>query len=178
MMERKQTLETACRDFEADLVLYYYGDGAEAERSRVEVHVRTCVRCHRFLDDLQRVLPQMAQSENLPQSFWDGYYRETVAKIAAQRERSSWWRNLLTPMRAWAVPVFASAAVAVLAVGLLIGKGGWNAQSGGLRASIPQEILTDASQLEFFNSMDMIESLSALEELDGGKTEPFAGRNG
>ena len=177
-MERKQALETACRDFEEDLVLYYYGDGLEVERSRVEVHVRTCVRCHRFLDDLRRLLPQMAQPESLPQSFWDGYYRETVAKIAAQRERSSWWRNLLTPMRAWAVPVFATAAVAVLAVGLLIGKGGWNAQSVGLRGNIPQEILTDASQLEFFNSLDLIESLPALEALDGGKTGPWTGPNG
>jgi len=171
MMERKQTLETACGGFEEDLVLYHYGDGSEAERGRVEVHIRTCARCHRFLDDLRRLLPQMAQPESLPQSFWDGYYRETVAKIAAQREQRPWWRNLLTPMRAWAMPVFATAAVAVLAIGLLIGKGGWNAQSVGLRGNIPQEILTDAGQLEFFNSLDMIESLSALEALDGGKTE-------
>jgi len=178
MMERKQTLETACGDFEEDLVLYHYGDGSEAERGRVEVHIRTCARCHRFLDDLRRLLPQMAQPESLPQSFWDGYYRETVAKIAAQRERSPWWRNLLTPLRAWAMPVFATAAVAVFAVALLIGKGGWNAQSVGLRGNIPQEILTDAGQLEFFNSLDMIESLPALEALDGGKTEPLAGRNG
>jgi len=171
MMERKQTLETACGGFEEDLVLYHYGDGSEAERGRVEVHIRTCARCHRFLDDLRRLLPQMAQPESLPQSFWDGYYRETVAKIAAQRERSPWWRNLLTPMRAWAMPVFATAAVAVLAIALVVDKGGWNAQSVGLRGNIPQEILTDAGQLEFFNSLDMIESLSALEELDGGKTE-------
>ena len=170
-MERKQTLETACGGFEEDLVLYHYGDGSEAERGRVEVHIRTCARCHRFLDDLRRLLPQMAQPESLPQSFWDGYYRETVAKIAAQRERSPWWRNLLTPMRAWAMPVFATAAVAVLAIALVVDKGGWNAQSVGLRGNIPQEILTDAGQLEFFNSLDMIESLSALEELDGGKTE-------
>ena len=177
-MERKQTLETACRDFEEDLVLYYYGDDSEAERGRVEVHIRTCVRCQRFLDDLRRLLPQMAQPESLPQSFWDGYYRETVAKIAAQRDRSSWWRNFLAPMRAWALPVLATASVAVLAVGLLIGKGGWNPQAVRPRANIPQEILTDASQLEFFNSMDMIESLPALEALDGGKTAPWTRPNG
>jgi anti-sigma factor RsiW len=178
MMERKQTLETACRDFEEDLVIYYYGDGSERERSRVEVHVQSCARCHRFLDDLRRLLPQVAQPESLPQSFWDGYYRETVAKITAQRERSPWWRNLLTLMQSWAVPVFATASVAVLAVGLLIGKGGWSPQAVRPRANIPQEILSDASQLEFFNSMDMIESLPVLEALDGSKTEPFAGRNG
>ncbi len=177
-MERNRNLETACREFEEDLVLYYYGDGSEAERGRVEGHIRTCARCHRFLDDLRRLLPQMAQPESLPQSFWDGYYRETVAKIAAQRDRSSWWRNFLAPMQSWALPVFATASVAVLAVGLLIGKDGWNPQTFRPRANIPQEILTDASQLEFFNSMDMIESLPALEALDGSKTEPFAGRNG
>ena len=177
MMEKKQTLESACREFEEDLVLYYYGDGSERERSRVEIHVQSCARCGRFLDDLGRLLPQMAQPESLPQSFWDGYYRETVAKLAAQREPSSWWRNLLTPMRAWALPVFATAAVAVLAVGLVIDRGGWNFQSAGTRANIPQEILTDAGQLEFFNSMDIIESLSALEAQDG-QTETLPGRNG
>lgn len=177
-MERKQTLETACRDFEEDLVLYYYGDGSEAERGRVEVHVQSCARCDRFLDDLRKLLPQMAQPESLPQSFWDGYYRETVAKIAAQRDRSSWWQNFLAPMRSWVLPVFATAGVAVLAVGLLIGRGGWNPQTVRLRANIPQEILTDASQLEFFNSLDLIESLSALEALDSGKTGSRTGQNG
>jgi hypothetical protein len=174
----KQELENACKGIEEDLVLYYYGDGSEEERGRVEVHLRTCRGCSHFLDELRRLLPQMAEPESLPPSFWDGYYRETVAKIAAQRDRSPWWRNFLTPMRAWALPVFATAAVAVLAVALLFDKGRWNAQSPGLAGNIPQDVLTDSGQLEFFNSMDMIESLSALGAFDGGKTEPWAGRNG
>src|SRR3989304_3438103 len=57
MMERKPTLETACRDFEEDLVLYYYGDGSDGERGRVEVHIRTCARRPRFLDELRQLLP-------------------------------------------------------------------------------------------------------------------------
>lgn len=177
MMERKPTLENACREFEEDLVLYYYGDGAEEERNRVEVHIRNCARCRRFVDDLRRLLPQMAQPESLPQTFWDDYYRETVAKLAAQRERSSWWRHLLTPLHGWTLPVFATAAVAVLTVGLLIERGPWNFQSVGARANIPQEILTDAGQLEFFKSLDMIESLSSLEAQDGQK-EAVVGSNG
>jgi hypothetical protein len=56
----------------------------------------------------------MAQPESLPQSFWDGYYRETVAKIAAQRERSSWWQGNAIDL---GVPVLLP-AIAVLAVGL------------------------------------------------------------
>lgn len=178
MVEGKQTLETACRDFEEDLVLYYYGDGAEAERRRVETHVTSCARCRRFLDDLGRLLPQMARPESLPQAFWDDYYRETIQKIAAQNERGPWWRNLLAPMHSWTVPVFATAAVSVLAIALLLGRGGWNPESGLSRMNVPQEVLTDVKQLEFFNAMDMIESLSALEEIDGTMTNSSAGRNG
>src|SRR5437773_465220 len=48
MMGRSGKLETACRDFEEDLVLYYYGEGSGAERSRVESHVKACSRCSRF----------------------------------------------------------------------------------------------------------------------------------
>ena len=40
MTERGDTLRTACKDFEEDLVLYYYGDGSAAERSRVEGHLQ------------------------------------------------------------------------------------------------------------------------------------------
>ena len=69
MMGRSGKLETACRDFEEDLVLYYYGEGSEAERSRVESHVKACSRCSRFLDDLRKLLPQIARPEELPQSF-------------------------------------------------------------------------------------------------------------
>jgi hypothetical protein len=171
MMGRSGKLETACRDFEEDLVLYYYGEGLGAELSRVESHVKGCSRCSRFLDDLRKLLPQMAQPEELPQSFWDNYYREMVGKLAVHRERSSWWRSFFAPMRVWVVPAFGTAAIAVLAVALVLGKGGWSFQPNRSQQNIPSEILTDAKQLEFFNSMDMLESLHVLETLDSTKTE-------
>ena len=70
MKERTDTLRTACKDFEEDLVLYYYGDDSEAERSRVEGHLQSCASCHAFLDDLRKLLPQMVKPTDLPQSFW------------------------------------------------------------------------------------------------------------
>ena len=45
MEESRVTLENACAEFEPDLVLYYYGDGTEAERRRVEAHLQGCSRC-------------------------------------------------------------------------------------------------------------------------------------
>ena len=176
MKERSDTLRTACKDFEEDLVLYYYGDDSEAERSRVESHLPSCASCHAFLDDLRKLLPQMVKSNELPQSFWDNYHREMVEKLACQEERKYWWRNLLAPMRAWMLPAFGTAVVAALAIGLVIGKGGWHFSLSQPQEKIPQEILADTNQLEFFESLDMLESLSKLEALDGTKAEMLNSR--
>jgi hypothetical protein len=177
MMGRADKLENACRDFEEDLVLYYYGEGAETERSRVEGHFKACSRCSRFLGDLRRLLPQMAQPSEMPESFWNNYYREMVDKLAVQRARSAWWKSLFAPVRVWMIPAFGTVAVAVLAIGLVIEKGDWTFHSSGTQQSIPKEVLTDDRQLEFFNSMDMLESLRVLEALDGSKPESGGSQN-
>ena len=71
MKEHSDTLRTACKDFEEDLVLYYYGDGSEKERIRVQGHLQTCSSCREFLEDLRKLLPQMAKPSELPPTFWE-----------------------------------------------------------------------------------------------------------
>lgn len=171
MKERINTLRAACKDFEEDLVLYYYGDNSATERSRVENHVEICLSCREFLDDLRSLLPTMAKPSELPPSFWDNYYRETLEKLAQLEERKFRWQNLFAPMRGWMLPAFGTAAVAIFALALGISKGNWHFTLSQPRATIPQEILADTNQLEFFKSMDMLESLSKLEALDGTKLE-------
>jgi putative zinc finger protein len=165
-MKNIVSLQKACKDFEEDLVLYYYGETDDAERSRVVEHLSACALCQSFVDDLHRLLPQMARSEQLPQSFWDDYYRETVAKLAQQEERKHWWRALFTPMRVWMVPAFGTVAMAILVIGLLFGKGNLNLFMHHPSEKIPQEILADENQLQFFESMDLLESLGNLEIQD------------
>jgi predicted anti-sigma-YlaC factor YlaD len=173
MNERRVALENACGEFEADLVLYYYGEGSQAERLRVESHLEACQRCSDFLDDLRGLLSRMSQETELPQTFWDNYYREVVNKLDRERERRSWWRNLIPSFGAWAVPAFGTAAVAVLAVALVFGKGDWSLRwNPAQQESIPQEILSDSSRLEFFESMELLETLAALENMDGSRKEP------
>jgi predicted anti-sigma-YlaC factor YlaD len=115
-------LASACKEYEEDLVLHYYGDNSEDERRKVEHHVTRCHACRHFLEDLQRLLPQMTHTETMPQSFWDNYYRETVSKLASHDERKNWWRSLLAPMHTWMVPAFGTLAVGVLVIGLMFGK--------------------------------------------------------
>jgi anti-sigma factor RsiW len=170
-MNERTRLQTACKDFEEDLVLYYYGDCSEAERGRVEDHLEKCSQCNVFVADLRKLLPQMAKTIEMPPSFWDNYYREMVEKLAVERGRKYWWRSLFEPMRGWMLPAFGTAAVAVLAIGLVLGQGVWKQPMSQPQERIPQEILADTNQLEFFNSLDMLESLPRLEELDGSKNE-------
>jgi hypothetical protein len=164
-------LQSACKDFEEDLVLYYYGETSDADRHRVGQHLSTCARCQRFVDDLYRLLPQMARSEQLPESFWDNYYRETLAKLAQQEERKYWWRALFTPARVWMMPAFGTVAVAVLVIGLLFGKGNLSSLIHRPSEKIPQEVLADENQLQFFESMDLLESLGNLENQDNQKSD-------
>jgi hypothetical protein len=172
MKEVTHKLESACRAFEADLVLFYYGDIAGEERRRVETHCADCLRCRRFLDDLKRLLPQMAKAKPLPTDFWDRYYRETLQKLAAQEARGSWLRNLFAPMHVWLIPAFGTVAVAALAVTLVLGKNGWNFHlSAPQQEVIPQEILADEAKVEFFKSMDLLESLGVLEKMDGSQPD-------
>jgi len=164
--------DSACKSFEEDLVLYYYGETSYAERRPIEQHLSGCQSCRRFVDDLRRLLPQMARSEEFPQSFWDAYYHETVAKLAQQRERKYWWRNLWSPMKVWMLPAFGTVAIAVLAIGLVLGRGDLKFFIDRSSENIPQEVLADANQLEFFESMDMFEWLSKIKDRDEQKAAP------
>jgi len=178
MTERGDTLRTACKDFEEDLVLYYYGDGSAAERSRVEGHLQGCSSCQEFLDDLRKLLPKMAKPSELPPTFWDNYYNEMVQKLAVYEERHAWWKSWFAPMRGWMLPAFGTAAVAALAIGLVIGRGHWHYPFSQTQERIPQEILADTNQLEFFESMDLLENLSSLETQDGSKAQPGNSQHG
>lgn len=169
MSKRSCTLENACKEFEADLVLNYYGDDSEPDRVRVERHCLECSRCRRFLEDLRELLPQMAKPKELPPIFWDNYYKEMVEKLAQQREQKYSWQNLFAPIRVWALPAFGTVAVAALALFFVFGTAGWHLKPTA--APIPKEILADPNSVEFFNSMDLLESLGKLEKIDGRRME-------
>jgi hypothetical protein len=167
-------LETMCKGFEEDLVLYYYGEVGDDEKQRVEGHLGNCLGCSRFIEDLHRLLPQMALPKQLPQSFWDDYYRETVAKLAHQREQKFSWRNLFVPMRVWMIPAFGTAVIAALAFGVVLSKGSLSSLYNQAQEIIPREIVTDTEQLEFFRSLDMLEALSSLEGPETSKADAHA----
>jgi hypothetical protein len=102
MKERSDTLRTACKDFEEDLVLYYYGDDSEAERSRVESHLPSCASCHAFLDDLRKLLPQMVKPTERRSRF--GITTSRNGRKASRQEQRKYCGGTCWPMRAWMLP--------------------------------------------------------------------------
>ncbi len=170
-MERV-VLPNACKNFEEDLVLYYYGECDPAEQGRVREHLAACASCRGFLGDLRRWLPRIAQAAPLAPAFWENYYRETMAKLERRgEEKQPWWRFgfALRPM--WMVPAFGTVGVMLLVVGLLFGKGNLSSFMQRPAANIPREILADENQLQFFESMDLLEALSRLEKQDDSNGE-------
>ncbi len=178
MENRSAPLIGACKNYEEDLVLYYYGEIGASEGGAIERHLAQCSPCGKFVADLGHLLPQMAPKPELSQPFWDSYFRETVAKLDAQAERQNWWRRWLAPMNGWLVPAFGTMAVALLALVLVLEKGYLPSFTDTTSANIPAEVLVDSNQLEFFKSLDMLESLSTLEEQDGAKPERKTSREG
>jgi len=172
MKNEAAPLQGACKTYEEDLVLYYYGETGASERAAIEQHLAQCLCCHKFFDDLGRLLPQMTPKPELPQSFWDNYFRETVAKLDEQTSRQSRWRRWFAPMNGWLVPAFGTVAIAVLAIAIYWEKGEFLSKSDPASVNLPAAVLVDSNQLEFFKSLEILESLSTLEKQDGVKAEP------
>ena len=95
-------------------------------------------------------------------------------KLSVERERKAWWRSWFAPMNIWLVPAFGTAAMAVLAFALVIGKGNWQGETKTVDEAIPQEVIADGKQLEFFDSLDMLEALRAQEQNQGTSNKASA----
>jgi hypothetical protein len=153
----------ACKNFEQDLVLYYYGELGDLDRRYVDSHLRSCKACALYLKQLNTLLPQTVQMDDPPEKFWNDYRREMRYKLAVAQQKRSWWRSVVSPSLRWTVPVFATAAVVGLALTFALSKGFWRANE------IPQddeafiEALPVAENLEFFKNMEVLDNMDLLE---------------
>lgn len=155
----------ACENLEQELVLYYYGELPEPDRAKLDTHFETCRACALYLKQLENLLPLTRKADEPPQAFWDAYSRELQHKIAGVKEKKSWWRSLAALFQPWTVPALATAAVAIVAVTLTLGKGLWRSQNTQPDQEALMEILPIAENLEFFKTMEVLDALDVLEEM-------------
>jgi len=160
-------LQEACKEWGEDLVLYYYGECRDAERSRVERHLEACASCRQLVEDLRALLPGTVRPDDPPQRFWQDYSRELRRKLDAQEEKGLGWKDSLFWLRPWPVVSMATAAVLILALTLTFGRGKWRPQKFLMPDESVLEILPMAENAEFFRAMELLDSLDLLEAAPG-----------
>lgn len=162
-MEPTDSKPTACREFAQDLILYYYGDLIGGEHNKIETHIKDCRACAAYLRGLGNLLPRTVKVDEPPGEFWDSYSREMRHKLAAIRDRQSWWRGLASMFKPWAIPALATTAVIALALTLTLGKTLWNPRSNPTDDEAFMELLPLAENLEFFKTMEVLDAMDLLE---------------
>lgn len=167
MNHRNPSLIEACRDFEADLVFYYYGDLAGSDRGRVESHLKSCAACGRFLKDLGSLLPRTVKGDAPPESFWQDYTREIRQKLVAAAERRPWWKVVFLTLRSWPMPALATALILILALTLTFRKKSWRPTEIPPDQEALLEVLPMAENLDFFKAMELLDSMDLLEAAGG-----------
>ncbi len=167
---------SACKEFEQDLVLYYYGELVGEDHSRIEAHLKGCSPCLLFLQGLRTILPLTSTPDEPPQAFWESYSKEMRSKLDEADLRASWWTGLssLFRYRPWPVPALATAFVLVLALTLTFTRGMWRPENPSSQQETLQEILPMAENLEFFKSIEFLESIELLESLEEKESGPDA----
>lgn len=165
MVQYDKSPVIACKPFEEDLVLYYYGELDSRGRTTVEGHVQNCQPCRSYLKEMELILPLTLTPDEPPQAFWDDYTREMHRKLAQTGERKSWWQGVTSFLQPWAIPVYATAAVAILAVALTLGKGFWSSKEVPQDDAAFMEILPAAENLEFFKTMEVLDAMDLLEDM-------------
>jgi anti-sigma-K factor RskA len=165
MAQHDKSAAVACTQWEEDLVLHYYGELRGSERAAVEDHMRGCEPCRFYLKELESILPLTVKPDEPPQAFWDDYSREMRRKLTEVKERKSWWQSLASFAQPWAIPVSATAFVAVLALTLTLGKGFWRSKEVPQDDEVFMEILPAAENLEFFKTMEVLDAMDFLEDM-------------
>ena len=165
MAQHDKTAAVACTQWEEDLVLHYYGELHGSERAAVEDHMQVCEPCRFYLKELESILPLTVKPDEPPQAFWDNYSRELRRKLTEVKERKSWWQSLASFFQPWAIPVSATAVVAILALALTLGKGFWGSKEAPQDDEAFMEILPAAENLEFFKTMEVLDAMDFLEDM-------------
>lgn len=167
MVHGKDSIRAACKEFEQDLILYYYGECAGTERSRVETHLEGCASCRHFLEDLGKLLPLTIKPDEPPQAFWESYSRELRRKLQGTEQKGPWWSGVFSHLRPWPVPALATALILILALSLTFTKRMWRPQDSLPEEEAVLEVLPMAENLELLRAMELLDSMDLLEALGG-----------
>ncbi len=163
MAERNHFPSQSCKEYEQDLVLYYYGELGEAELHRTEAHLQACGSCRQILESLRSLLPRTVKEDHLSQSFWDDYSRELRGKLDQVVAKVSWWDRIVSLLRPWPVTAAATAIVLLLALTVTLNRTLRRPEQTPPVNEEIFEIFRMADDVEFYKNLDLLDSMDMLE---------------
>ena len=135
-----------CNSFEELIALHAEGDLESSQAISVELHLKSCASCQRFLAELkasQALVKELAEESLDPASF--NVVRQRVMQAVNRRQaaRPIWWRFLPPALAEWR-PAWAAALVALVALGFLLQWQLWRGRDNQteltLRESVPHRM--------------------------------------
>ena len=132
-----------CNSFEELIALHAEGDLESSQAISVELHLKSCTSCQRFLAELkasQALVKDLAEESLDPASFNVVRQRVMQAVNRQQAARPIWWRFLPPALAEWR-PAWAASLVALVALGFLLQWQLWQRPAG----SAPPDVSTVTS---------------------------------
>ncbi len=163
MAERHHFPSQSCKEYEQDLVLYYYGELGEVELHRTEAHLQACGSCRQTLESLRSLLPLTVKADHPSQSFWDDYSRELRGKLDQVVAKVSWWDRIVSLLRPWPVPAAATAIVLLLALTVTLNRTLRRPEQTPPVNEEIFEIFRLADDVEFYKNLDLLDSMDMWE---------------
>ncbi len=163
MADRNHFPSQTCKEYEQDLILFYYGELKEGELHRTDAHLQACDSCRQTLESLRSLLPLTVKEDQPPQSFWDDYSRELRGKLDQVEAKVPWWDRVLSLIRPWPVPAAATAIVLLLALTLTLNRTLRRPEQAPAVNGEIFEILRMADDVEFYKNLDLLDSMDMLE---------------
>ena len=128
-----------CNSFEEWIALYVEGDLDPSRAKNVELHLKSCASCQRFLKELeasQAIVKELAAESLDPASF--NVVRQRVMQEVNRRQaaRPVWWRFLSPTVAQWR-PAWAAALAVLVGLGFLLQWQVWQRPTTSARPDLP-----------------------------------------
>jgi hypothetical protein len=128
-----------CNSFEELIALHIEGDLDSSRAGSVELHLKSCASCRRFLAELkasQALVKDLAE-ESLDAASFNVVRQRVMQEVNRRQETRVWWRFLPPALAEWR-PAWAAALIALVALGFLLQWQLWQKPGRSDRADAPR----------------------------------------
>jgi anti-sigma factor RsiW len=158
---------------ETELVPYLRGELSADERARVAAHLEQCAQCREAAKASSAILLNLVRAvEEVREPDWAQYRGELMRKLrkaqaGSGRAPERWWTR---PVFGWPSMAIGAAAVAVLAIAIVMHRGGGPNAPSVDQLELQQELSSaDVGLLANYHvveHLDLLENYDVIEHLD------------